>query len=72
VLSRPQNQTKFDPVKRSPEADYLIFSLKIISRRYKPKFRYGIGNPFGDISLRVPLKAGKGACLHAEVPDQSI
>jgi hypothetical protein len=27
-------QTKFDPVKRSPEADYLIFSLKIISRRY--------------------------------------
>jgi hypothetical protein len=34
VLSPPQNQTKFDPAKRSPEVDYLIFSLKIISRRY--------------------------------------
>jgi hypothetical protein len=35
VWRRRTYQTKFDPVKRSPEVDYLIFSLKIISRRYR-------------------------------------
>ena len=46
--SPPQNQTKFDPIKRSPEVDYLIFSLKIISLRYRqPKSR------FRKLSLRV-------------------
>jgi hypothetical protein len=34
VWRRRTYQTKFDLVKRSPEVDYLIFSLKIISRRY--------------------------------------
>jgi hypothetical protein len=32
-----------------------------------PKFRFRERNPFPIPSLRVPPKAGKGACLHAEV-----
>jgi hypothetical protein len=32
-----------------------------------PKSRFRNRNPFPNPSLRVPLKAGQGACLHAEV-----
>ena len=32
-----------------------------------PKSRYRKRNRFPSLSLRVPLKAGKGTCLHAEV-----
>ena len=32
-----------------------------------PKSRYRKRNRFPSLSLQVPLKAGKGTCLHAEV-----
>jgi len=35
----------------------------------RPKSRFRKRNTFTGLSLRVPPKAGKGACLHAEVHD---
>ncbi len=39
----------------------------MIHRNHYPKSRFRKGKPFLGLSLRVPLKAGKGAYLHAEV-----
>ena len=49
---------------------FYYFFIKAFSSSLKsqsPKSRFRKGEPFLGLSLRVPLKAGKGACLHAEV-----